>query len=91
MRFAPIAAVTSDASGGVRPFGDAADYFMTSEVNMKKLLAKFAKDESGAALVEYSLLIGLITVGVVAMVIAVGAWVTGEWTQLRDAVAPVGP
>ncbi|MGD9966256.1 MAG: Flp family type IVb pilin [Hyphomonadaceae bacterium] len=58
---------------------------------MKKLLAKFAKDESGAALVEYSLLIGLITVGVVAMVIAVGAWVTGEWTQLRDAVAPVGP
>jgi pilus assembly protein Flp/PilA len=58
---------------------------------MHNLLAKFAKDESGAALVEYSLLIGLITVGVVTLVIAVGGWVTGEWTQLRDAVAPVAP
>lgn len=50
---------------------------------MNKLLAKFAKNESGAALVEYSLLIGLITVAVVATVILVGAWISGQWVALE--------
>jgi len=56
---------------------------------MNNLIAKaqvalhsFKKSESGAALIEYSLLIGLITVGVVALVIAVGGWVNTQWVNL---------
>lgn len=60
---------------------------------MYKLLAKaqvalnsFKKNESGAALVEYSLLIGLITVAVVATIVIVGTWVSTQWTDLQAAV-----
>jgi pilus assembly protein Flp/PilA len=66
--------------------GNSADVFMKLEVNMNKLIAKFAKNESGAALVEYSLLIGLITVAVVATIVLVGGWVALQWTDLQDAV-----
>lgn len=45
-------------------------------------LHSFKKDVSGASLVEYSLLIGLITVIVVGTVIAVGTWVGNQWTAL---------
>lgn len=60
---------------------------------MTKLLVKaqialnnFKKDMSGASLIEYSLLIGLITVGVVLLVGAVGTWVAGRWTALDTAL-----
>jgi pilus assembly protein Flp/PilA len=52
---------------------------------MNKLIA-FAKNESGASLVEYSLLIGLITVAVVATIVLVGTWVALQWTNLQTAV-----
>jgi len=44
------------------------------------------KDEKGAALIEYSLLIGFIVATVVLAVIAVGGWVSGRWTTLRGAL-----
>jgi pilus assembly protein Flp/PilA len=60
---------------------------------MLKLIAKaqvalqsFKKNESGAALVEYSLLIGLITVAVVATIVLVGGWVALQWTNLNTAI-----
>jgi len=60
---------------------------------MNQLIAKahvalnsFKKNESGASLIEYSLLIGLITVGVVLTVVAVGQWVGAQWTALDAAV-----
>ena len=46
----------------------------------------FKNDKSGAALVEYSLLIGLITVAVVATVVLVGTWISGKWTALNTAI-----
>ena len=52
---------------------------------MNKLIA-FAKNESGASLVEYSLLIGLITVAVVATIVLVGGWVALQWNNLQAAV-----
>lgn len=52
---------------------------------MNKLIA-FAKNESGASLVEYSLLIGLITVAAVFAVVAVGTWVSTQWLTLQGAV-----
>ena len=49
-------------------------------------LNSFKKNESGASLVEYSLLIGLITVAVVATIVLVGGWVALQWTNLQAAV-----
>ena len=60
---------------------------------MNKLLAKaqvalnsFKKNESGAALVEYSLLIGLITVAAVAAMLVIGPWVALQWETLATRV-----
>lgn len=49
-------------------------------------LASFKKDEDGAALIEYTVLIGLMLVGVVATVGLVGTWVGGQWTALDGAL-----
>lgn len=64
---------------------------------MLKLIAKaqvainsFKKDVSGAALVEYSLLIGLITVAVVATIVLVGGWVATQWTTLNTNLVAAG-
>jgi pilus assembly protein Flp/PilA len=60
---------------------------------MQKILnvvARFRKDESGAALIEYSVLIGLITVAVIATVVLVGTWVTGKWSALNAALSASG-
>jgi pilus assembly protein Flp/PilA len=51
-------------------------------MSMIKMLARLGKDEDGAALVEYTVLIGLITVAVIATVVKVGDWVSTEWVSL---------
>jgi len=43
---------------------------------------RFRQDEDGAAMVEYSILIGLITAAVIGLIIAVGAWIGVKWTAL---------
>ncbi|RUW52652.1 Flp family type IVb pilin [Mesorhizobium sp. M1A.F.Ca.ET.072.01.1.1] len=52
---------------------------------MKKLMTltrQFRDDENGAAMVEYTILLGIITVAVIATVVLVGGWVTTKWTTL---------
>ena len=52
---------------------------------MNKLfnLAKsFRDDEEGAAMVEYSILIGIIAAAAILVIIAIGLWVTGQFTGL---------
>ncbi|MER9367815.1 Flp family type IVb pilin [Mesorhizobium sp. M7A.F.Ca.US.011.01.1.1] len=52
---------------------------------MKKLMTmtrQFRDDENGAAMVEYSILIGIIAVASIMVVIAIGAWVNGRFTEL---------
>ncbi|HEU0059417.1 MAG TPA: Flp family type IVb pilin [Hyphomicrobiaceae bacterium] len=44
------------------------------------------QDERGASLLEYSILIGLITAGVVVTITGVGKWVGDKWTVLKDAL-----
>ncbi|MDG4874241.1 Flp family type IVb pilin [Mesorhizobium sp. WSM4935] len=56
---------------------------------MKKLMAmsrQFSGDENGAAMVEYTILLGIITVAVIATIILVGNWVVGQWTTLQAAL-----
>jgi pilus assembly protein Flp/PilA len=40
------------------------------------------KDEEGAALIEYTVLLGILVVTVIATIIAVGGWVNNRWTAL---------
>jgi pilus assembly protein Flp/PilA len=53
---------------------------------MKKaltILNRFRKDEDGAALVEYTVLLGVMLVAVIAIIVAVGKWVSSEWVALN--------
>jgi len=52
----------------------------------KDVAIRLWKDESGASLLEYSVLIGLITAGVVGTVSTVGTWVGTQWTTLDAAL-----
>jgi pilus assembly protein Flp/PilA len=52
-----------------------------------QLLNKLAKDEGGAALVEYTVLLGIMLVAVVATIGLVGGWVNAKWTALWTALS----
>jgi len=41
---------------------------------------RLARDENGAALVEYTTLIGILVVVITAAILAVGGWMNGMWT-----------
>ena len=55
------------------------------EALMEKVLQlakKLAHDEEGAALVEYTVLLGIMLVAVVTTIGLVGGWVSTKWTAL---------
>ncbi|TIN76793.1 Flp family type IVb pilin [Mesorhizobium sp.] len=59
---------------------------------MKKLISmakQFRDEESGAAMVEYTVLLGIITAATIALIILVGTWVTGQWTYLEGQLPDV--
>ncbi|MET3593151.1 pilus assembly protein Flp/PilA [Mesorhizobium shonense] len=52
---------------------------------MKKLMTmarQFRDDDNGAAMVEYSILIGIITAAAIAFIVGVGIYVTDAWSTL---------
>ena len=51
---------------------------------MSKLKA-LLRDERGASMVEYSILIGIITAAAIGTIVAVGGKVTTAWTTLDGA------
>ena len=50
-------------------------------------LAKFADDERGVTMLEYTILIGIITVAVILAVVFAGSWVASQWGVLTSALA----
>jgi pilus assembly protein Flp/PilA len=46
-------------------------------------LRRLGKDEEGAALIEYTVLLGILVVAVIATIVAVGVWVNGKWHALQ--------
>ena len=44
---------------------------------------QIAEDEYGAVIIEYSVLLGVLIVAILATVIAVGQWVNGIWSNLN--------
>jgi len=64
------------------------------ECIMKKaleLVRGLGRDEEGAALVEYTVLLGILLVAVIATIIAVGGWINGRWTALNTALNNATP
>jgi len=56
---------------------------------MKKaleLIHGLGRDEEGAALIEYTVLLGILLVAVIGTIVAVGTWVNGRWTALNTAL-----
>ena len=51
-----------------------------------KLLERLRRDEDGAALIEYTVLLGILIVAVIATIGLVGTWVSGQWTTLQGAL-----
>jgi pilus assembly protein Flp/PilA len=60
--------------------------FVRASAGLADFRRRIADDKNGAALVEYSVLIGLITVAAVASVSSVGTWVAGQWSALVAAI-----
>ena len=44
---------------------------------------RLVADDEGAALLEYTVLIGIMLVAVIAAIVSVGGWVSGQWTTLN--------
>ena len=51
-------------------------------------LKALPQDEDGAALIEYTVLLGILVVAVIVTITAVGSWVNGKWTALNTAINP---
>jgi pilus assembly protein Flp/PilA len=51
-----------------------------------ELMKRLAEDEDGAALLEYSVLIGILLVAVTGTITLVGGWINGRWTSLNGAL-----
>lgn len=51
-----------------------------------RLIHKSARDEEGAALIEYTALLGILLVGVIVAIGLVGGWVSGQWNALNSAL-----
>ena len=50
------------------------------------LIRRLGKDEDGAALIEYTVLLGVLLVAVIAVIGSVGAWVGGQLSSLCKAL-----
>lgn len=57
---------------------------------MRKLINRFRRDDEGAALVEYGMLVGLIAVICVVAVTTLGTEVSSAFSAIASALAPIG-
>jgi pilus assembly protein Flp/PilA len=53
---------------------------MRSVVN---LLKQLKSDEDGASLIEYTVLLAILLVAVIAIIVAVGGWILNQWSNLN--------
>lgn len=51
-----------------------------------KLGGRLAREEDGAALVEYTVLLGILVVAVIATIVVIGGWASDKWGELQTAV-----
>ena len=51
-----------------------------------KVLEQFKRDEEGAALIEYTVLLGILLIAVIAIILFVGSWISSEWSALSGSL-----
>jgi pilus assembly protein Flp/PilA len=51
-----------------------------------KLLNELKSDENGAALIEYTVLLAILLVAVIAVIAGVGGWISTEWASLSTTI-----
>ena len=56
--------------------------------NLGTLVRNLHDDQSGAAFIEYTVLIGLILAVSIGLISAIGLWANTKWTALNTAVNP---
>jgi len=59
---------------------------MRSVVNFLKQLKR---DEDGASLIEYTVLLAILLIAVITIIAAVGTWISGRWDSLNSALQAV--
>jgi pilus assembly protein Flp/PilA len=47
------------------------------------VVRRLGKDEEGASLIEYTVLLGILLIAVIATIGLVGVWINGKWTALQ--------
>jgi Flp pilus assembly pilin Flp len=60
----------------------------TGEGVMKELLARFVREDKGQDIIEYALLAGLITTGVIAVIGTIGSDLLTIYTELETLIVP---
>ena len=53
---------------------------------LKNMLTRLVRDETGGEVLEYALIAGLIIVGAIALVTAVGGKVLARWTSMDSSI-----
>jgi pilus assembly protein Flp/PilA len=56
---------------------------------MRNFLKKFRRDEDGAAMVEYAVLLGLITAAVIATITLIGGDIAGIFATIQGYLAAI--
>ncbi|HXF87873.1 MAG TPA: Flp family type IVb pilin [Xanthobacteraceae bacterium] len=56
---------------------------MTKALNAVK---RFAADEEGTALMEYTILLGILVVAVIVIITGLGTWIKGQWCTLANSL-----
>jgi len=56
------------------------------ELNMKNLIARFAKDESGATAIEYGLIAAGISLAIIAVVNGIGGKLNGKFSDINTSL-----
>jgi pilus assembly protein Flp/PilA len=51
--------------------------------NLINLSKQLQKDEEGAALIEYTVLLGILLIAVITTIGLVGTWINGKWHALQ--------
>jgi pilus assembly protein Flp/PilA len=54
---------------------------------ISQLMKRLGRDEEGAALVEYTVLLGIMLVAVITTIGLVGGWMSTKWTALWSALS----
>jgi pilus assembly protein Flp/PilA len=52
-----------------------------------KLLTQLKSDKDGASLIEYTVLLGILLIAVIAVIGGVGGWINNEWSALNTALS----